>query len=321
MASKEYNHELDGITQSLTGTFLDCREKAKLYLDGWIARGTPLPMTYGTFGHGCLQFVYENFRKGNISKPPSKTYIEKMLRRVWKIWREENPRASTRLLQEAEYSMAVHAVVLSHYFRYWDSDFKSVEWLRLEGAFKLPLRMNDKYKTFLRGKMDGVFREEGLWLFETKFKGLINEADVTDTLNLDLQIYFYTYALWKLLNEVPVGVRYNIVRRPNIYQRKGESLSVFVKRVDTDVEKRPDWYFYRYKVPFTEADLERWIKEFKGIIKDFIRWRQGIGYHYKNPGSCLTRYGRCQYLNACAYGDFSGLERRVSLFTELESEL
>jgi hypothetical protein len=166
--------------------------------------------------------------------------------------------------------------------------------------------------------MDGVFERTGLWLFESKFKSMINEGDLLDTLSLDIQVMLYLWALSKKYDKTPSGVLYNVVRRPGLKISQKESMPQFAKRVEKDILKRPDWYFYRFEVAIDRQDLQRWEAEFMAMLTEFMDWCDGKAGHYKNTNSCITKYGRCWGLTPCAEGAFHTLAKRKTVFRELE---
>jgi hypothetical protein len=272
-----------------------------------------MALTYGTIGHGVLEHAYENFRIGKNEGAPSQQQVKKYLSIVEKQWKAENFRPTKYMLQDLETALAFAEVILPEYFEYWRDDFKKKKWQKIEGTFNIPFE-----DTCLRGKMDGMFKTQGMWLFESKFKSMINEGDIVDTLSLDLQVRMYLYALWKKYGVMPSGVLYNVVRRFNLKQKKDESLQQFAKRCLIDLRDRPDWYFYRFEVVVTKKDMLEFEQELIGMVKEFCQWCDGEIPHYKNPHSCLGKYGRCQYLDACANGNLGGLAKRKVVYRELE---
>jgi hypothetical protein len=316
--TKFYDYRRDGITQSLLTRFLECRQKAAYDLEGWTPRTTPASMTQGTIGHGVLQLVYEAHRTGELKGVPDEVYIKKTIKLVEEVWKKENPKVSKQMAQDLEMASLLVGAVLPEYFKFWKDDFKTIKWEKLEGSFKVPYSVKDGRKTFLKGKMDGVFKRKGLWLFESKFKGMINEGDIIDTLAIDLQVLLYLSVLRILHKQTPEGVLYNVVRRPGLKLGKAESLVKFAKRVREDVVGRPEWYFYRFEVSTSKKELEKWGVQLEGLVKDFMDWRDGKVATYNNPNSCVSKYGRCWGLTPCVSGDFFSLQKRKTVFRELE---
>lgn len=313
-----YDYERDGITQGLLAMWLECRQKARWFLQGYARKGTSLALTYGSVGHGVLEHAYENFRLGKNSGAPKKAQMKKYLSLVEKQWKLENIRPNKYAIQDLEISLTFADVILPVYFEYWAEDFKKKNWQKIEGKFKIPYVLKDGRKTFLRGMMDGAYKTVGLWLFESKFKSVINEVDIVDTLPLDLQVRIYLRALWKTNLKIPSGVLYNVVRRFGLRQKQDESLTKFAARCAEDLKKRPEHYFYRFEVAAVKKDMLEFEVELEAMIKDFCDWWDGVGGHYKNPGACIGKYGRCWALDACSSGNLYGLTKRKCVFRELE---
>ena len=313
-----YDPERDGVSQTLLGKWLACRQLARYDLQGWTPKTVSLSLTNGTIGHAILQHVYEGQRKKELGVVPSKEQFTRIIKLVEKIWLAENPRPTKNMLQDLEFALLNAEVVMPIYFDYWKEDFKKMVWEKLEGEFKIPYQTKDGRKTFIRGKMDGVFKRNGLWLFESKFKGMINEGDILDTLSIDLQVMLYLWALGKGYKLAPSGVLYNVVRRPGLKLGASETLPALGKRIVKDIQKRPEFYFFRFEVATDKDDIAKWSAEFEQMLTDFLDWWQGKAGHYKNTGSCITKYGRCWGLTPCVENKFFNLMRRPTVFRELE---
>ena len=101
---KFYDYTRDGTTQGLLGMWLECRQKARWFTQGYSSKGTSMALTYGSVGHGTLERGYENFRVGRISGIPSTQKINRYIREVEKQWRKENPKPSRLALQDLQTS-------------------------------------------------------------------------------------------------------------------------------------------------------------------------------------------------------------------------
>ena len=313
-----YLPERDGISQSILAKFLSCRQLVKYDLQGWVSKYTSLALTHGTVGHAVLQFVYEGQRKNIIGAVPTKQQLTKIINHVKKLWLADNPRPTRNMLQDLELSLLFADVVLQIYFDYWKKDIKILKWEKLEGEFKIPYQLKDGRNTFIRGKMDGTFRRNGLFLFETKFKSMINEENIIDTLGIDMQVMVYLWALGKEYKLSPSGVLYNVIRRPGLRLGKTETLPQFGKRIEKDILRRTDFYFYRFEIATDKEDLAKWSVEFEQMLTDFLNWWENKAGHYKNTGNCVNKYGRCNFLGACAENQFYNLMKRKTVFRELE---
>jgi len=325
-----YDPERDGVTFSLLTTFKGCRERARLFLNGWTSRKNSLGQVFGGLCHGICQRMYEDVREGRLTSLPSPQYIKDVCRKVERIWKEENPRADAESLQYLEFSMILLEALMPEYFRYWQKDFKLL-WERIESEFKVRFKVERPdgrlMKTFIRGKMDGSYKRTTAgrpWLLETKTKsnlGERGESDIADILPHELQVNIYLLNLWWLEKVLPEGLLYNIIRRPGLRQKKTESVVKFARRVAEDVRKRPEWYFIRMQMRVTKKDLERNELELRDLVSDFMLWWNGLAGHYKNSDACQNKYGTCAMLPICARGDYTGFYKREKVFRELADEL
>lgn len=314
-----YNIEKHGITQSLLSMFLECRQKARYYLEGWDSKYHKLALTEGTVGHGVLQHAYVDIMTGKLKAVPNRRQVIKYTKQVEKQWLAENARPNKEAIEYLEYSLATMEATLPAYFDFWRRDLKEIKWAGLEESFAIPFKLPDGRKTVIRGKKDGeFFKSKGLWLFESKFKSMVSEGNLVDTLSFETQVLLYLWALKNLYNKIPEGVLYNIVRRNSLRRKKGESLAKFIKRLSLDIESRPDFYFMRFEIAIDPIDLKDFEKQMEGLIQDFYDWWQGKIPHYKNTYQCIGKYGRCTYLPACSSRDFISLQKRKIIFKELE---
>ncbi len=247
MTPLSYDPEIDGITNSLLSNWGGCRERARLSLHGWTKRGSSFALTYGDLTHWLLQHVYEDHRMGRImliNGELSPVYVKAKIATLLAIWKKENPIVPEGLLEMVELTMLLNESVMPFYFRHWKKDFTKIEWVGLESEFKIPFEVTRNgitYKTFLRGKRDGVFREGGrLGLFETKSKSRIDEGTLVDLLPFESQVNLYLIALQEEFGEIPRKVIYNVIRRPALRRGKKETLKQFADRLIHDITSRPN---------------------------------------------------------------------------------
>jgi hypothetical protein len=325
-----YDPERDGVTFSLLTTWKNCRERARLFLNGWTSKKNSLGLVFGGLVHGITQRMYEAVRDGELTELPSEKFIKKVCKEVEEIWKRENPRADGESLQYLEYSMILLEALMPEYFKYWKRDF-SLLWSEVEKTFKNAISIEHPngrvMKTFIRGKMDGAYRRKPKarpWLLETKSKsnlGERGESDIADILPHELQVNIYLLNLLWIGKVLPDGLLYNIIRRPGLRQKKSESIIKFARRVAEDVRKRPEWYFVRIQMSVSKRDLDKNELELRDMVSDFLLWWNGLAGHYKNSDACQNKYGVCAMLPICARGDYSGFYKRETVFRELADEL
>ena len=315
---KFYNLEKDGVTQSLLSMFLTCREKARLYLEGWNSRYTSAALMYGSLGHGMLELAYTDIKSGKLRGTPSEQQSRRYSEIAEKQWLSENPKSKVETLEQLELSLALLEKTLPRYFDFWKKDFSKVKWTALEEQFDVKAKLSEALSIRIRGKRDGMFKlQKELWLLETKTKSMVNEGELLETLGLDLQVNLYLWSAFEELKVFPEGVLYNIIRKTAMKPKVSEPIMKFAKRVAEDMDDRPEFYFTRLEVAIAKPDMLKFKDELMGLLADFSQWRTGKIPHYKNPNNCVGKYGRCEYLGACSSNDYSGLAKRKMIFKEL----
>ena len=319
-----YDPTRDGVTFSLLSTFLDCREKARLYLKGWTPQTSSMALTFGSIIHKIDEWVRDDIRSKTLKEVPSTDHIKGLIKKVESLWYKDNPRHGIKELEHLELSLLLAEGVLPKYFQYWYKDFSELKWELVEGMFKIPIiphdREDNEYKTFIRGKIDGSFRlgKGGPWLFETKTKSRIDEEILADILPYEMQANIYLSALRRLGSESPSGLLYNIIRRPAIRQRKSESIKAFADRVAEDVRDRPDWYFVRMEMSIDKEEIIRFEHELEDLVSDFLQWWSGKSGHYKNTNHCQNKFGLCPFVGICLRNDKTNYFQRKTVFRELQ---
>jgi PD-(D/E)XK nuclease superfamily len=319
MPKEFYLPERDGVTQSLLKTFISCRKMAELSLNGWTTNRQSYALTYGTIIHAVLEIVYDGIRQKKIMAIPSEKSIQKITSGVELQWRKENPTKDPKTLMMLEECLTIAEATLPEYFKFWwKMDFKKIQWRNLEQSFKIPYTTSKGDKTFIRGKKDGVYGIKSIKLFETKTKSQVNLDDLIDTLWFEFQVNLYIWAIKKTYKQVPAGINYNILRKTSLTRHVSESLSEFGNRIRQDIKKRPEFYFIRLDITVQDRDMKIFEIELEKIVQEFIDWRKGKLATYRNTSECITKYGRCSYLNICSKGDYTGHYKRKMVFKELE---
>ena len=128
---------------------------------------------------------------------------------------------------------------------------------------------------------------------------------------------YYLYVLRVITGRKPRGVLYNVLRRPQLRQKKDETFSEFIMRVGVDLKERPEHYFHRWEVPVSEDEMDAFERDLAIYVKDFIAWHEGSLSHYKNPRACLQPWA-CEFLPICGAGRREGFYTRERLFQELD---
>lgn len=329
----------DGITQSLLSRFLVCRERFKvLVVDGLKpADSFQHRLEYGQMWHLCE----ECFAANKSWKNPLLEYAKSLAVK----YRDQQ--------EQVDKYYQLCKIQFPIYIKYWRNhpDVKKRESMWAEETFCIYETLPSGREVKLRGKFDSVDwlpNERGYYLMENKTKGDINSEGLKKQLLFDLQTGFYMTALQhchklhaKTLfkrNGPIKGVRYNVIRRPlgggrhSIRQKKGQTETEFYDEVRGRIESEPEFFFMRWKVEYTEDDLNRFKYQFLWpILEQLWDWWEWYNeteedakinkYHWRYPYGVWNPMleGRAsevdEYLNT---GSTAGLEKTKNLFGELE---
>lgn len=310
-----YDPRRDGVTQGLLSQFMFCRERARIGLQGWTRRAGNLGSTFGNLMHATLERMYDDVRTKRLTGVPPLEYLAQVLLDVEQAWQRDNPLADATDTQYLQQGLMLAAGILPVYCEKHADDFTKTKWIGLEHQFHVVREIPDIGPISLRGKLDGQFRlNKHIGLLETKTRGQIDEEAIADILPFELQVNTYLVAQRMMHHALPAGVWYNVVRRPQLRQKNGETFEQFATRVSEDVRIRPDWYFVRMEMTVEDADLDRFEGELDDLIKDFVDWWEGRSGHYKNTSNCKM----CEALPICAHRDFTQFFKRPTVFRELE---
>lgn len=268
----------DGITQSVLATWLSCRMKGKLYLDGWRPDSQRRDaLDFGNLFHLKLEYHY--------SKKPGD---------VVKLWREKCKKEGPVNTEDMEVIEAQFETLWPFYVKAHAKADAKLTWNgRLEQVFDVLWNGHR-----LRGKVDGSPTvNKKLWNFETKTKSTIDEDGLMLALEMDLQNMFYMTAM-QTNEKRPVGVIYNVIRRPGL-KYDINALPAYQEKLTVAIQKEPDHYFKRFEVTYTDKQLKIFQAELKDQLQEFTDWCNGKVPTYKNTQACVSR-GTCQYLKLCA---------------------
>lgn len=233
-----------GVTQSIVKAWLTDRERFRVkYIEGWRPTAKFQPrMDYGNLWHTCE----EHFAANRDWEGPL-LYFCRDLSKKYPFQRED-----------INHWFEVCRTQFPLYVEWWSQHPEVVERTPLlqEYAFDVPYTLPSGKVVRLRGKFDavdlvGAGKTAGIYLFETKTKGDIDEIDIQRNLTWDLQTMMYLTVLnilqtsrnnlgFRVGFELgPIrGVRYNVIRRPfsgdrtMIYRRKAKFKAAVLSKRD-----------------------------------------------------------------------------------------
>ena len=281
---------VDGITQSLLGTYLVCKERFRLCtIEGWgTADHFAHRIEYGQMWHTCEEY----YAAGED--------WEKALHEYCVVLAERYRSDSAEVLKYFRICKTQFPVYIDFWNEHEEYDMSSVKPIVQEFSFKVPYKLPSGRVVKLRGKWDSVDQvkendKNVIYLQENKTKGDLNEQQIKRQLHFDMQTCIYLVALHTYKKELglkaPIkGVRYNCVRRPlsggrgTIRMRKAtknnpaETPDQFYKRLEDDVLREyPEHFFKRWEVKVTLKDLENFKRTFlnpvlENVLDDYEWW-------------------------------------------------
>ncbi len=290
--------EEDGVTQSLLGSFLCCRERFRLKVVEGLTEADNFnhSIEYGNMWHICEEALAAQHSPvvtdGTGWQSKLKKYCNELLVKY--------PLAKDQITKWYE----VCKLQFPIYVEYWRKhpDVRARTPLLQEETFCVPYELPSGRIVKLRGKWDSVDiigkrNKAGIWRQENKTKGEIKEEQLVRQLTFDLQTMLYLIALHEhrklsmdnksiLPSQALIkGVRYNVIRRPlsggkgSIKPLKGtikkppETMPHYYDRLRGIIEEEPEHYFMRWQVVITPADIERFKREcLNPILEQLCEW-------------------------------------------------
>jgi hypothetical protein len=307
--------ETHGVTKTFINTFLNCPEHTRLrYLEMWSSSAFSEAMEYGNIFH----YIHER----HVGHGDS---VKKAVAAYEKMWvAERQGMVSKENLTKLRELSALAALVFKYYLKYWDDHNRDTVFVEQDFCFYY--EYEDGLRVPCRGKFDEVFstgkKRKRYWLHDVKTKGRVNEDEIQSSLLQDIQVNLYFHAMRDRFGSTPAGVVYNIVRKPQKYRRKDEAMGSYLKRIEEDIQERMDFYFVKFDLTITKAEMDAWWKDqFVPIMQRIRDWAEGKSHtHYLNPNALHTQYGKSDMFNIITKGDNSGYYRRSKVYPELDFE-
>lgn len=300
-----------GVSPTGMLSFIECRLKRKLRLDGWKSRRFANAASFGSFGHLVFEKAYQrlmdckstkvklNFIKNNSSG------LQKLVEDTFEEFAktESFTLADERNRAEYELWIAQLQVLLPEYFAYYGREELGWNWISTE--YKIE---NLKYRgTKLNGYLDYLHRKgDTIVIMDNKFKGRISEENLLKVLDHDFQMYFYAYCIWKLFGIVPKYALYNVIRRPSIKLNVKETIPQHKARLREMICKDPDHFFKRYEIPFDIEGIVRFEKDLAVLVDEYTQWLEAGSPCVVFGNPCENKFGVCEYYDLCHYNQSVG---------------
>jgi len=307
-----YRLEKEGISQSLLSNWT-CRVKFLLSCQGLLPVDSGKGTHYGSICHDVLEKIYKD----------KKMLTKKEIDKIIDLFILKNQKKLSWNDREIEQLAAISRTVMLQYCKVYESDLKLmniVETEKIFGQYIDRLSAN----ALIKGKRDLLFSyvkdADTLYYMEHKTMGSVNEKVLKARLPIDKQNLFYLMSLLGEGRRVN-NVIYNIIRKPQIKRTEWESIVDFCKRLDSDINDRPEFYFLRYPVYYSSSDIEDYRRQLILKFREIDMFTKGKLSIYRNESSCESAYNgtpfTCEYIDVCQSNDVSSLVKN-DLFSELK---
>lgn len=345
-----------GITQSLLGRFLVCRERFRLL----VVKGLkPIDQFEAKTGFGNMWHVCEEALAGNGGKTINGNNV--MWEEALHLYAIEQTKKYRGQQEQVQHWYDICRNLFPHYVEHWSHhpDVKGREPLFQEKVFDVQYKLPSGRTVRLRGKFDsgdflpahtenGQKFPSGIWIQENKSKTSIDQGKINRQVSFDLQTMIYRialeesdsseYALHLNNKKGPpiLGTRYNVIRRS-----AHKSVESMLKKVEDDRKagRLAEW-FSRWKIEVTPHDVKLFKEQCLNPILENLCWwweeitadpedTSGQTHGFKTPPPAHWRHpfgvynildeGGASDLDAyLATGSMLGLQQVTNLFPELE---
>lgn len=187
---------------------------------------------------------------------------------------------------------------------YYADDLKNYRKIMCERDITIPLTEHVNYN----GKIDVLMQDAAgdWWVLETKTAAMSTvDANYLDRVRVDWQVTGYLVLAEELLGIRPRGVLYNVIKKPAIRLKKGESHEAFAQRVYEEYTRnaKDKQYFVREEVIIGRPQINQWRKEMSFVCEEIWQAHQDAKAIWPmNTGACIEKYGACKYFELCVSG-------------------
>lgn len=323
------------LTYSMISSFMSCRKRYDYRYRQEIIPAQPVTaLTFGSAVHLALQHYFEDLNE-------KKRMFSQFYGEV----------AASYVGLDTEDSIKAKVLMEKYVQHYETSDHERFYVEAVEKEFSLPLISPAGRKSGLfviAGKVDGLIRNKAdgkLYILEHKTTSICDDGYISRIL-IDTQIGIYAEALSRIMGEEIVGAVYDILIKPAIRMKSGETDEEFEARKaellaksktgKTSAKKREaeteEEFVTRLRESVNSGNFRREIVVFDKVKQDALKAEIWAVAHdirscrcfYKNTGNC-NRYGICPYMDLCrANGNMTGLDelyKRQNAHSELSEDL
>ena len=282
------------ITHSSLECFKACRRKYKLrYIQCLVPKQTSDALAFGSAMHEVLEQYFIMLRarsEGEDSKysPEEEEPFEAFLTSVVNDISEISDTDRAKLL----------GLTIGYIHSWLSTDWDDYEVIDVEKEFTYSITPYIKFS----GKIDGILKRKSdgkYFILEHKTASNVDSSYV-DQKKIDAQTMTYALAVQDMLDVEVSGAIHDILIKQKIRLKSGETEAQFKERLISCVTQDN---FLRIPIEFTQDELS----EFKDELYESCKDLASCNSFYKCTGSCIGRYGACEYLPLCSGSDLQTL--------------
>lgn len=257
--------------------------------------------TYYVLGEAVHKFIEMFYRSQDVKL--SKRQVENVYNGL------DRSLLTAEEIHKLECDKQIALGISEAYPRFYKQDFDTYKKFLTEQKFKFPL--DEKYSEHYTGYIDVLAQDHAgdWWIMETKTASQL-DADYFERVKIDSQVSGYMHGAKSILGFFPRGVVYNVIKKPAIRLKAGESFAAFQKRIFLEYDKlaKEKGYFTREELMIGDIQLKRWLSNTVSLVAVLAnKIRMKTKTWIMNTGACQSKYGTCPYLQACVSGNYNEL--------------
>jgi hypothetical protein len=320
------------LTPSAVDTFVACSKAYDFsYNKAIYPTAYPSALTTGSALHGGS----EAFKRGQGLEAGLARAAEVFARQVEQTLRQLPEDAALAVREKAQHDQAKARAMLRAYWEQYHASGtddlppdRELEFVLVEQSFHLPMLnplTGRASRTFTKaGRCDAIISlrarpSAGLFVYELKSTSdTIDE--MVEALRQSVQPATYQELAARTLGKPITGTIVDIVKKPTIHGRKGETLEEFEDRCLASYRDEPERFFRRVELP-NDGRLVREAMEVFWQTARAIREADRHGYVAPRGRKCKKSFGWCEYKALCWYGNREGYRLSDQAHEELELDV
>lgn len=269
------------------------------YLVGVVSRKRPTYFVFGEAMHKFIEFFYRT-KDAKLALKQVENVFDSVDASL--LNREE--------MHALSCDKAAAMGIAEVYPTFYKQDFDEFKTFLTEQKFTIPLP-GTSHKYF--GTIDALLQDHAgdWWILETKTAAAqtINDS-YFERVKIDSQVSGYMHGGKSMLGVFPRGVLYNVIKKPTIRLKMGETLQAFQIRVKQEYTHfaKEKAYFQRQQLVVATHRLDTWAEDMARMMNDLAaKIESKDKYWPMNTGACRTGFSECPFMNACVTGTYNKL--------------